>query len=73
MAIAGNIEAYVELKNCAPFIKCITKIGRTMIDDVEDLNLVMPMYSLIEYSSNYSEKNPAILWLFLYMKQLILM
>ena len=48
MAIAGNIEAYVELKNCAPFITCITKIGRTMIDDVEDLNLVMPMYNLIE-------------------------
>ena len=41
------------LKNCAPFTKCITKIDEAKIDDAEDL--VMPMYNLIEYSSNYSE------------------
>ena len=42
-------------KNSVPFTKCITKIDGTTIDDVEDLDLVMPMYNLIEYSSNYSE------------------
>ena len=34
----------------------ITKIDETTINDSEDLGLVMPLYNLIEYSSNYSEK-----------------
>ena len=34
----------------------ITEIDETTIDDSEDLDLVMPLYNLIEYSSNYSEK-----------------
>ena len=41
----------VSFKNCAPFTKCITKIDGATIDDAEDLDLVMPMYNLIEYSS----------------------
>ena len=45
----------VAFKKCAPFSKCIKKIDGTTIDDAEDLDLVMPMYNLIEYSSNYSE------------------
>ena len=45
----------VAYKKCAPFTKCITKIDGTSIDGAEDLNLVMPMYKLIEYSSNCSE------------------
>ena len=45
----------VAFKNCAPFTKCITKIYGTAIDNAEDLNLVLPMYKLIEYSSNYLE------------------
>ena len=45
----------VAFKNCAPLTNCITKIDGTTIDDTEDLDLVMPMYNLIEYSSNYSE------------------
>ena len=42
-------------KNCASFPKRITKIGGTTTDDTEDLDLVMSMYSLMEYSSKYSE------------------
>ena len=42
-------------KKCAPFTKCIPKINGTTIDDAEDLDLFIPMYNLIEYSSNYSE------------------
>ena len=45
----------VAFKNCAPFTKCITEIDEATIDDAKDLHLVMPMYNLIEYSSNYSE------------------
>ena len=51
----------VAFKNCASFTKCITKIDGTTIDVAEDLALVMPMYNVIEYSSNYSEIT-GILW-----------
>ena len=50
-------------KNSVPFTKCITKIDGTTIDDIEDLDLVMPMYNLIEYSSNYSETTGS-LWFY---------
>ena len=45
----------VFLKTCGPFTKFMTTIDRTTIDDAEKLDLVMPMYDLIEYSSNYSK------------------
>ena len=41
------------LKNNAPFISCITKIDNELIEDAEDLDIVMPMYNLLEYSKNY--------------------
>ena len=50
-------------KNCAPFNKCITKIYETTIGDAEDLYLVMPMYNLIVYSSDYSETTGS-LWFY---------
>ena len=54
--IAGsNLATEVAFKNCAPFTKCIKKIDGTTVDDAEDLDSVVPMYNLIEYSSNYSE------------------
>ena len=53
----------VAFKNYATFTKCITKIDGTAIDDAEDLDLVMPMYNLIEYSSNYSETTGS-LWFY---------
>ena len=40
-------------KNNAPFISCISKINNTLIGDAEHLDIVMPMYNLIEYSKNY--------------------
>ena len=45
----------VTFTNCTPFTKCITKTDGTTIVDAEDLDLVMPMCNLIEYSSYYSE------------------
>ena len=41
------------LKNNAPFISCISKINNELIEDAEDLDIVMPMYNLLEYSKNY--------------------
>ena len=40
-------------KNNIPFISCISKINNTLIDNAENLDVVMPMYNLIEYSKNY--------------------
>ena len=51
----------VIFKTCAPFIKCISKINDTEIDNAQDIDIVMPMYNLIEYSDNYS-KTSGSLW-----------
>ena len=61
--VPGAPETQLAFTNCAPFTKCITKIDGTRIDDAENLDLVMPMYNLIEYSSNYSEKTGS-LWFY---------
>ena len=45
----------VAFKNNAPFINCISKINGIKIDNAEDLDVVMPMYNLLEYSKNYSK------------------
>ena len=50
-------------KNNAPFINCITKINGTKIDNAEDLDVVMPMYNLLEYNKNY-KKATGSLWNF---------
>ena len=41
------------LKNCAPFTKCNLEINDEHVDTAESLDIVMPMYNLIEYSDNY--------------------
>ena len=51
----------VTFKNCAPFTKCISRINNTDIDNAQDINIVIPMYNLIEYSDNYS-KTSGSLW-----------
>ena len=51
----------VIFKNCAPFTKCISRISNTDIDNAQDIDIVMPMYNLIEYSDNYS-KTSGSLW-----------
>ena len=63
ITIAAAPAKQVGFKNCSQFTKCITKIDGTTLDDAEDLDLVMSMYNLIEYSSNYSETK-ANLWLY---------
>ena len=41
------------LKNNTPFVSCIAKINNELIEDADDLDVVMPMYNLLEYSKNY--------------------
>ena len=52
-ATGGNADTRVALKDCAPFTKCITHINDEHVDNADNLDIVMPMYNLIEYSDNY--------------------
>ena len=45
----------VIFKNCAPFTDCKSEINDTRVDTAEDLDIMMPMYNLIEYSDKYSQ------------------
>ena len=70
--IGRNLATEEAFNNCAPFIKCIIKIDGTTIDYAKDLDLLMPMYNMLEYSSII------LTWQLVYsfiqkMKQLILM
>ena len=42
-------------KNCIPFTDCTSEINNTEIDNDEDIDVVMSMYSFIEYSDTYSK------------------
>ena len=59
-----NNDAYdkkLAFKNNASFTSRILKINNTLIDNVEDLDIVMPMNNLIGYSKNY-RKTIGSLW-----------
>ena len=45
------------LKNWAPFTKCNLEINDEHVDTAENLDVVMPMYNLIEYSDNYQDSS----------------
>ena len=60
-AAANNTNKKVIFKNCAPFTNCISKINNNDIDNAKYIDIVMPMYNLIEYSDNYS-KTSGSLW-----------
>ena len=59
VAAAAANEIYkagknVAFKNSAPFRSYILKINSTLIDNAKDLDIVMLIYNLLEYSQNYS-------------------
>ena len=47
--------------NCVPFTNCISRINNMQVDDAHEVDVLIPMYNLIEYSDNYS-KACGILW-----------
>ena len=61
----GNDNVFGEkklvFKNNAPFINCISKINGVKTDNAEDLDVVMPMYNLLEYSKS-CKKTTGSLW-----------
>ena len=51
----ANFNKELTLKNNALFISCISKINGELVENAEDLDIVMPMYNLLEYSKNYEK------------------
>ena len=56
-AAAANANTRLASKNCAPFTKCNLEINDEHVDTAENLDIVMPMYNLIEYSDNYQDSS----------------
>ena len=50
-------DTRLALKNCAPFTKCNLETNDEHVDTAENLDIVMPMYNLIEYSHNYQDSS----------------
>ena len=66
----GNYDAARQLdernegvifNNYAPFTDCINEINNTQIDNAKYIDVVMPIYNLIEYSDNYSKTSGSFL------------
>ena len=51
---ANNTNKKVIFKTRAPFTDCISKINNTQVANAKDIDIVMPMYNLIEYSDKLS-------------------
>ena len=54
-ATANNTNKKVIFKNCIAFTNCISEINNTQTDNAKDIDIVMSMYNLIEYSDNYAK------------------
>ena len=58
MKVAGvAADTNVAFKNCTPFTRCVTHINDEHVETAENLDIVMPMYNLIEYSDNYADSS----------------
>ena len=58
MILIMNLQSTnVVFKNCAPFARCVTHINDEHVETVENLDVIMPMYNLIEYSDNYADSS----------------
>ena len=54
-AARGHKNSKVAFKNCAPFRICITHINDEHLETASNLDIIMPMYNLIECSDNYAD------------------
>ena len=50
-------DTNVAFKNCAPFTRCVTHINDEHVETAENLDIIMPMYNLIECSDNYADSS----------------
>ena len=50
----GDANTNAAFKNCHPFTKGKIHLNDTHVDESDNLDFIMNMYNLIEYSDNYS-------------------
>ena len=55
------VNKKVEFKICALFTDCISGTNNTEIENAKDIEVVMPVYNLLEYNDNYSKASGS-LW-----------
>ena len=55
--VNANNKTKVCFKNCSPFTRCVTHLNDEHIKTAENLDLIMNMYNLIEYSVNYVQSS----------------
>ena len=53
--VGGNSNTKYAFKNCNPFVKSIIPLNDVKIENSDNLDIIMNMYNLIEYSDNYSD------------------
>ena len=56
-ATGGNANTKVAFKNCAPFTRCGIHINDEHVETPENLDIIMPIYTLLEYSDNYADSS----------------
>ena len=54
---AVAVDTNKAFKNCAPFTRCLTHINGEHVETAENLDIIMSMYNLIEYSDNYADSS----------------
>ena len=60
-ADANNTNKKVIFKNCSPFTSAISELNNTQIDNCKNIDVIMPLYNLLEYNPAY-EKTSGSLW-----------
>ena len=60
-AAANNTNKKVIFKNCAPVTNCISEINNAQVYSAKDIDIVMSLCNLIEYSDNYSKTSGSLL------------
>ena len=55
--VGGNDNNKVAFKNCAPFTKCTVQINDEYVEEADNLDIIAPMYNLIEHSDNYQDSS----------------
>ena len=62
-AVGGDENTSIAFKNCAPFRRCVTYVNDEHVETAENLDIIMSMYNLLEYSDNYADSSGS-LWQF---------
>ena len=54
-ADANNTNKKVIFKNCDPFTNCISEINNTEKDNAKNIDVIVPLYDLLEYTQAYEK------------------